>query len=201
VLTANVVRAAKAVSAAARAKAVARVAKAASAARLRAASVANAVRVARAAAVKDRAARPSLMAIPEMPRTSRPITPVPAASTRMATSRAARAHPDVRVVRVLRAAVPVVHRVEIVPAVTVALVARAPAAARVQAVLVRVVRVVADAPAADAIPAADRCCYRDISYERRAPMAPFFFAASNRFLYWRMRSRFAHSSHAEKTFR
>jgi hypothetical protein len=105
------------------------------------------------------------------------------------------------VVRVLRAAVLVAHRVEIVPAVTVALVARAQAAAHAQAVHVPVARVVADAQAADAIPAADRCCYRYISNERRAPLAPFFFAASNHFLFRRMRSRFAPSSHTRKTFR
>jgi hypothetical protein len=45
----------------------------------------------------------------------------------------------------------------------VALVARAQAAAHAQAVHVPAARVVADAQAVDAIPAADRCCYRDMS--------------------------------------
>jgi hypothetical protein len=163
VLTANAVRVAKAVSVAVLVKTAARVAKVALAARVRAVSAANAVRVAPAVA-RDKAARPSLTAIPAMRRTSHPITPVPAASTRMATSHAARALADARAALVLRAAVPVAHRVDIVPVATAGLLARAPAA-RVRVVLVPVARVVADARAADAIPAADRCCYRYVSNE------------------------------------
>ena len=65
-------------------KAAVRVAKAASVASLRAASAANAVRVAQAVVARVRAVRPSLTAIPAMPRTSRPITPGPAAHPRSA---------------------------------------------------------------------------------------------------------------------
>lgn len=148
-----VVRGAKAVG---RARANAdRVAKADSVARVRAklgaaVTAANADRVAPVAADRDKAAHPSRMAIPAMPRTSRPITPVPVASIPTATSRAAHVRAVAQVARVRQAVVPVA-----MPPAEIVRAAIAVLALRAHRVLVPVVRAVAGGPVVVVIPAAD----------------------------------------------